>query len=142
MSVESRKRGYGHMKNTIHEFTIEWTIDNYVEWAATREAGVSVTSPIYKFDFMKKELKFSIKIIPRGRSDGNDFPTQLDAENVVRIYLRSNNEEALMAKCRLRLLSNAKKEIFKKLDSQSEAMKFVGGGKVFFIMGGCTDSRV
>ena len=131
-SVESRKRGYCRMKNTIHEFTIEWTIDNFIEWVATREGGVSVASPIYKFDFMKKELKFSIEIIPRGRLNDNIVSTQLDGENNPRVYLRSNNEEALMAKLNFRLLNNAKKKIFKNLDFQSGAMKLVEAGKVFY----------
>ena len=70
-----QNQGNAHYKNTINEFTIIWTLDNFLEWADSKQSGFDLNSPIFSFDLgstNKKKYNLSLQVYPKGRQNNDD----------------------------------------------------------------------
>ena len=96
----SPRQGNAHFKTTIDEASITWTIDNFLEWASSKEPGFTLSSPIFSFDLggSNARHKISLDISPKGEKIKGEA-------DYVALYLFNKRNEKMSVKATFKLLT-------------------------------------
>ena len=108
------KQGNAHFKTSVDEFSITWTLDNFLEWANSKKPGYTFTSPIFTFELgsPNETYKFALEVLPKGTKDSDD------PEHVA-LYLSNKKIGSIATKAFFKLLTKDKKKFYAKMNSQN-----------------------
>ena len=103
----NQNQGSAHYKNTINEVTIIWTLDNFLEWADSKQPGFTLKSPVFSFDLgtTNNKYNFTLKIYPQGELDNDD-------NDKLGLYLCNKNTGTIPVKACFQFLTKDQKVIY------------------------------
>ena len=102
-----QNQGNAHYKNIINEVTIIWTLDNFLEWAHSKQPGFKLISPIFSFDLgsTNKKYNFTLQIYPKGFQNNND-------NDQMALFVCNNNTGTISVKANFQFLTNDQKVLY------------------------------
>jgi hypothetical protein len=96
-----RKRASAELMAEVEQFTIDWSIRNFIAWAESKEIGYCQNSPSFKFysPNLRKTLSFTIGLYPKGLPSSGDSESSSARNRSYKTYFTLWQSRALVCVC-------------------------------------------